>query len=63
MIFPANHTSIFIWYLRTLDSESQRVLRPLIDIMTDPKCTERQRLIAYNYIDTWRLKNVYQDQL
>ncbi len=53
MIFPSNHTLMFVWYLRALDSKSQNVLRPQMDILCDPECTSEQRTIAYDYLDAW----------
>ena len=51
MIFPSNHTLMFVWYLRALDAETQSVLRPKMDIMCDPECSSEQREKAYGYLD------------
>lgn len=53
MIFPSNHTLMFVWYLRALSPKSQDALRPQMDIMCDPECSSEQRTIAYDYLDCW----------
>jgi len=51
MILQKSHTLIFMWYLWALDKETQRVLRPAMEIMIDPECTAEDRYDAYIHLD------------
>ena len=45
------HTRIFVWYFWALDEETQRVLRPMMEIMIDPDCDAEDRYDAYMFLD------------
>ena len=53
MILKSNHTLMFMWYVWALDTETQRALRPQMDIMCDPECSALQRKLAYDYMDNY----------
>ena len=54
MIFPSNHTLMFVWYLE-LSQKSQDSLRYQMDIMCDPEYSSEQRKRAYDYFDDWMI--------